>query len=185
MKIDPLSLEELRFRLRGELYQPGTAEYEDTCTLFNSTVVRRPALVARCTAAEDVVAALAFAREHGLEVAVRAGAHSVTGRSLCEDGLVLDLRGMRDVEVDPQRRLARVGGGATWADVDRAAQRHGLVCDNLLAVQLVTAEGELMRAAGGANRELLRALWGGSDDLYVVTSLELQLNPLGPQVLPG
>lgn len=180
MKIDRLSLEELRFRLRGELYEPGAAEYEDTCTLFNSTVVRRPALVARCTAAEDVVAALAFAREHGLEVAVRAGGHSVTGRSLCDDGLLLDLRGMRDVEVDPRRRIARVGGGATWADVDRVTRRQGFACDNLFAAQLVTARGELVRAAGDANPELLRALWGGGDTLDVVTSLELQLHPLGP-----
>jgi FAD/FMN-containing dehydrogenase len=215
VKTGPLPIEELRFRLRGELYEPETAEYEDTCTLFNAMVQRRPRLVARCTAAEDVVAALAFAREHGLEVAVRAGGHSVTGRSLCDDGLVLDLRGMRDVEVDPARRVARVGGGATWADVDRAAQehglattggrvsttgvagltmgggsgwlerKHGLACDNLLAVRLVTAEGEIVRAAVDENPELLWALCGGGGNFGVVISLELRLHPLGPRVLGG
>jgi FAD/FMN-containing dehydrogenase len=210
-----MSIEELRFRLRGELYEPGQAEYEDTCTLFNSMVERWPALVARCAAAEDVVAALAFARENQLEVAVRAGGHSVTGRSLCDGGLVIDLRGMSDVEVDPGRRVATIGGGAIWADVDRATQahglattggrvsttgvagltmgggsgwlerKHGLACDNLLAATLVTAEGEIVRAAADENPELLWALRGGGGNFGVVTSLELRLHPLGPQVLGG
>jgi FAD/FMN-containing dehydrogenase len=177
VKIDRLPLEELRFRLRGELYEPGSAEYEDTCTLFNSMVVRRPALVARCTAAEDVVAALTFAREHGLEVAVRAGGHSVTGRSLCDGGLVIDLRGMRDVDVDLRNQVVRIGGGATRADVDRATRRYGLACGNLLAAQLVTAEGEIARAAG-EDPQLLWALWGGGDSFAVITALELRLHSL-------
>jgi FAD/FMN-containing dehydrogenase len=212
---EDLPLEVLRLRLRGELYEPGSAEYADTCTLFNAMVERRPRLVARCAAPEDVVAALSFAREHGLPVAVRAGGHSVTGRSLCDGGLVLDLRGMTDVEVDVERRVARVGGGSIWAEVDRATQafglattggrvsttgvagltmgggsgwlerKHGLACDNLLAAQLVTADGRLVRAAPDENPELLWALRGGGANFGVVTSLELRLHPLGPEVLGG
>ncbi len=212
---EDLPLEELRFRLRGELCEPGSEEYADTCALFNSMVERRPRLVARCAAPEDVVAALAFAREQGLPVAVRAGGHSVTGRSLGDGGLVLALRGMRDVEVDPGRRVARVGGGAIWADVDRVTQahglattggrvsttgvagltmgggsgwlerKHGLACDNLLAAQLVTADGRIVRAAADENPELLWALRGGGANFGVVTALELRLHPLGPEILGG
>ncbi|MBB4665104.1 FAD-binding oxidoreductase [Conexibacter arvalis] len=216
--LDPLpqaSLDELRFRLSGCLYEPGEPEHADACTLFNAMIVRRPRLVARCAAPDDVIASLAFAREHGLAIAVRAGGHSVSGRSLCDDGLVLDLRGMRDVDVDVVRRVARVGGGATWADVDRAAQahglattggrvsttgvagltlgggsgwlerRHGLACDNLVAAELVTAAGELVRASEDENRELLWALRGGGGSFGVVTALELRLHPVGPKVLAG
>jgi len=211
----PILEQELRFRLRGGLFEPGDPEYEDTCTLFNSMIERRPRLVARCAAPDDVIAALAFARELGLEVAVRAGGHSVTGRSLCDDGLVLDLRGMRDVVVDPDRRVARVGGGATWADVDRATQvhglattggrvsttgvagltlgggsgwlerKHGLACDNLIAAELVAADGELVRVSEEENPELLWGLRGGGGNFGVVTALELRLHPVGPEVLAG
>jgi hypothetical protein len=127
--LNPLAdtaLSELRLRLGGGLYEPGRLEYADACKLFNSMVAKRPRLVARCAAPDDVIASLSFAREHGLDVAVRAGGHSVTGRSLCDDGLVLDVRGMRDVEVDVDQRVMRVGGGAVWADVDPVTQVHGL-----------------------------------------------------------
>jgi FAD/FMN-containing dehydrogenase len=208
-------LDELHLRLRGGLYAPGDPEYADACTLFNSMIERRPRLVARCAAPDDVIAALVFARDQGLEVAVRAGGHSVTGRSLCDDGLVLDVRGMCDVAVHPDRRVATVGGGATWADVDRATQvhglattggrvsttgvggltlgggsgwlerKHGLACDNLLAADLVTAGGELVRASEDENPELLWALRGGGGNFGVVTALELRLHPVGPEVLAG
>ncbi len=206
---------ELRFRLRGGLHEAGDPEYADACTVFNSMIERRPRFVAGCAAPDDVIAALAFAAEHGLEVAVRGGGHSVTGRSLCDDGLVLDVRGMRDVEVDAQRRVARVGGGATWADVDRATQahglattggrvsttgvagltlgggsgwlerKHGLACDNLVAAELVTADGTLVRASEDENPELLWAVRGGGTNFGVVTSLELRLHPLNAEVLAG
>lgn len=209
------ALDELRFRLAGGLYEPGDAEYEDTCTLFNGMIAKRPRLVARCAAPDDVVAALAFAREQGLEVAVRAGGHSVAGLSLCDGGLVLDVRGMSDVEVDPARRIARVGGGATWAAVDRATQahglattggrvsttgvagltlgggsgwlerKHGLACDNLLAAELVTADGRLVRASADENLDLLWALRGGGGNYGVVTSFEFLLHPVGPEVFAG
>ena len=120
------SVDELRFRLQGGVHEPGDESYEDTCTLFNTMIDRRPLLVAESIAVEDVVAALAFTRDHDLPVAVRAGGHSVAGLSLCDGGVVLDVRGMADIEVDADRHIARVGGGAIWADVDRATQAHGL-----------------------------------------------------------
>ena len=120
------SVDELRFRLQGGVHEPGDGSYEDTCTLFNTMIDRRPLLVAECVAVEDVVAALAFARDRDLPIAVRAGGHSVAGLSLCDDGVVLDVRGMADIDVDADRRILRVGGGAIWADVDRATQAHGL-----------------------------------------------------------
>ena len=209
------AVHELSFRLRGGLYQAGEAEYEDACTLYNSMVEKRPRYVARCVAADDVVAALAFARARGLEVAVRSGGHSVTGASLCEDGVVLDVRGMADVEVDPQRRVARVAGGANWSHVDRATQphglattggrvsttgvaglttgggsgwlerKHGLACDNLLAAELVTADGRLVRASEDDNPELLWALRGGGANFGAITSLEFRLHPIESEVFGG
>src|SRR5919202_1780527 len=176
---------------------------------------RRPGLVAECLAADDVVPALAFARAHHLPVAVRAGGHSVAGLSLCDDGVVLDLRGMADIAIDPARRVARIGGGAIWAAVDGATQTHGLAttggrvsttgvagltlgggsgwlerahglaCDNLLAAELVTWDGRIVRATEGENAGLLWALRGGGGSFGVVTALELALHPLGPEVWGG
>jgi FAD/FMN-containing dehydrogenase len=207
--------DELRMRLRGDLHRPGEPGYEDACSLFNSMVDRRPALVARCSAPDDVIASLAFADDAGIEVAVRGGGHSVAGHCLTDGGLVLDVRGMNDVEVDPVRRIARVGGGATWAEVDRATQehglattggrvsttgvagltmgggsgwlerKHGLACDNLEAVELVTADGRMVRATEDEHSELLWAHRGGGGNFGVVTALELRLHRVGPEVLAG
>ena len=208
------SLDELRFRLGGGLHVPGEPEYDDACRLFNATISTRPRFVARCCAPDDVIAALAFARAHRLPVAVRAGGHSVAGLSLC-DGLVLDVRGLVDVDVDPERRVVRVGGGATWAAVDAATQAHGLAttggrvsttgvagltlgggsgwlerahglaCDNLVAVEVVTADGRLVRASADEHPELLWALRGGGGNFGVVTALELRVHPVSPEVFAG
>ena len=209
------SEDELRFRLHGGLHESGDAQYEDTRTLFNTMIDRRPRYVAECLAVDDVVAALAFARDHDLPIAVRAGGHSVAGLSLCDDGLVLDVRGMADITVDPVRRVVRIGGGALWADVDRATQahglattggrvsttgvagltlgggsgwlerKHGLACDNLVGAELVSWDGRIVRASSAENPELLWALRGGGGSFGVVTSLELALHPVGPQVFAG
>jgi FAD/FMN-containing dehydrogenase len=209
------SLDELHFRLRGGVHEPGDELYEDTCTLFNTMIERRPLLVAACITVDDVVAALAFARDHDLPIAVRAGGHSVAGLSLCDAGVVLDVRGMADIDVDVDRRILRVGGGAIWADVDRATQahglattggrvsttgvagltlgggsgwlerKHGLACDNLVAAELVTWDGRIVRASDRENPELLWALRGGGGSFGVVTALELELHPLGPEVFAG
>jgi FAD/FMN-containing dehydrogenase len=207
--------DELRFRLLGGVHEPGDAAYEDCCTLFNAMIRHRPRYVAECVAVDDVVATLAFAREHDLPVSVRAGGHSVAGLSLADGGVVLDLRRMADIDVDPDRRIARVGGGAVWADLDRATQahglattggrvsttgvagltlgggsgwlerKHGLACDNLVAAELVTWDGEVVRASEDENAELLWALRGGGGSFGVVTALELELHPLGPEVYGG
>ena len=196
-------------------HEPGDARYEDACTLFNAMIERRPRLVAECAGAGDVIAALALAREHDLPVAVRGGGHSVAGLSLCDGGIVLDLRPMSGVDVDSERRVVRAGGGALWADVDRATQayglattggrvsttgvagltlgggsgwlerKHGLACDQLVAAELVTADGELVRASADEHPELLWALRGGGGSFGVVTALELRLHPLGPEVWAG
>lgn len=208
-------LDELRLRLNGDVHLPGEPGYEDACTLFNAMIDKRPALVAGCAAPDDVIAALGFARDCGLPVAVRAGGHSVTGRSLCDDGIVLDVRPMNRCIVDPGRRLVRVEGGATWADVDRATRPHGLAttggrvsttgvvgltlgggsgwlerrdglaCDNLRAVEIVTADERRVRADADQNQELLWAMRGGGANFGVVTALELALHPLPDQVLAG
>src|SRR5918997_348930 len=209
------SADELRFRLPGGVHEPGDAAYEDCCTLFNAMVGRRPRYVVECLAVDDVVATLAFAREHELPIAVRAGGHSVAGLSLCDGGLVIDMRALDSIDVDPERRVARVGGGAIWADVDVATQRHGLAttggrvsttgvagltlgggsgwlerkhglaCDNLLAAELVSWDGRIVRASSEDNPELLWALRGGGGSFGVVTTLELALHPLGSEVFGG
>jgi FAD binding domain len=185
-------LEELRFRLRGELYSPGDPGYRHACALLGRAADGRPRLVARCSAAEDVVAAFAFAREQGLAVAAYGGGHSPA--RACEDGLAIDLGGICDVEVDPVRQVVQVGGGASPAAIDRATRRHGLAtttwregqrCEALLAAQLVSAEGEILRAAAEENQELLRALREGDANSCVVTSLDLRLHPLAPAALDG
>jgi FAD/FMN-containing dehydrogenase len=197
------------------LHEPGEPAYEEACALFNAMIERRPRYVASCTSPGDVALALGFARELGLEVAVRAGGHSVAGLSLCDGGLVLDVRPMHSIEVDAVRRVARVGGGATWSQLDRATQahglattggrvsstgvagltlgggsgwlerKHGLACDNLVGAELVTADGQLVRASAEENPELLWALRGGGGNFGVVTALELALHPVGPEVFAG
>ena len=209
------ALDELRARLDGGVCEPGNPEYDDTCTLFNAMIERRPAIVTRCATPDDVVAALAFARDNGLEVAVRAGGHSVVGQSLLDDGLVIDVRPMNEIEVDPERRVARVGGGALWAEVDRATQdhglattggrvsttgvggltlgggsgwlerKHGLTVDNLLSAELVTADGRILGASDNENPDLFWALRGGGGNFGVVTRFEFRLHPLGPEVFAG
>jgi FAD/FMN-containing dehydrogenase len=197
------------------LYEHGTPEYADTTTLNNAMIERRPAAVARCASPADVADAIAYARGEGLPLAVRAGGHSVAGLSLVDDGLVIDVRGMAAVEVDRERRVARVGAGATWSQFDRATEpyglattggrvsttgvggltlgggsgwlerKHGLACDNLLAVELVTAEGEQVRASAGEHPDLFWALRGGGGNFGVVTAFEFRLHPIGREVFAG
>jgi FAD/FMN-containing dehydrogenase len=201
-------LTELRGELTGDVLEPGDREYERARICFNLLVVRRPAAIARCIDAEDVAAALAFAQSNELEIAVRGGGHNPAGHCAVDDGLVIDLSRMRDVEVDPDAGIALSGGGATWLDFDAATQQHGLVtpggvvgstgvtglafgggighltaqygltCDNLIAAELVTAAGETVNASAEENPELLWGLRGGGGNFGVVTRATFRLHPL-------
>jgi FAD/FMN-containing dehydrogenase len=189
--------------------------YDEERTVFNAVIDRRPEVIAKCASPSDVRDALELARRHDLEVAVRAGGHSVAGFSVNDDGIVIDVRPMNAVEVDTDRRIARVGAGATMADLDRATQahglattggrvsttgvagftlgggsgwlerKHGLACDNLVSVDLVTADGREVTASETEHPELFWALHGGGGNFGVATSFELALHPLGPEVLAG
>lgn len=196
-------------RLQGVTYVPGEPEYEDTCTLFNAAIERRPAYVVRCRDAGDVAEAITLARGAGLPLAVRGGGHSVSGASLCDNGLILDVRALDTIEIDPVGRTATVGGGTLTGAVDQALQRHdlattlgrvtttgvagftlgggsgwierrfGFSTDNLLSADIVTAAGELVTADDETHSDLFWALRGGGGNYGVVTSMTFQAYPLG------
>jgi FAD/FMN-containing dehydrogenase len=198
----------LRRSLHGELICPADAGYEEHRRVWNGMIDKRPAMIARCASVTDVVNTVTFAREEGVVLAVRGGGHSFAGFSTCDDGLVLDLSGLNTVDVDPQNRRARAGGGVTWATFDAAAHVHGLAttgglisttgiagltlgggigwlqrkcglsCDNLLAVEMVTAAGEVVHADSGHNPELFWGLRGGGGNFGVVTEFEFRLHPV-------
>jgi FAD/FMN-containing dehydrogenase len=200
---------------RGELVTTDHAGYETARAVWNGAVDRRPRIIARCSGVADAAAAVRFARDHDLEIAVRGGGHNVAGTALCDDGIVIDLSAMRAVWVDPAGRTARVQGGALWGDVDHETQvhglattggivshtgvggltlgggigwlmrKHGLTVDNLLAADVVTAEGSLVRASRYEHPDLFWALRGGGGNFGVVTSFQLALHPVGPVVTAG
>jgi FAD/FMN-containing dehydrogenase len=202
----------LAARLRGRVIQPGDPDYEPTRRIWNGLFDKHPAFVVRCQDDQDVVAAVTFARDNGLPLAVRGGGHGVAGHALCDGGLVVDLSEMRAVEADPGRRSARAQGGCTLADVDRATAGHGMAtplgvvsetgiagltlsggigwlrrayglsCDNLLTATVVTADGRLLAASERENQDLFWALRGGGGNFGVVTSFEYRLHPVGPEV---
>lgn len=204
-----MNLTALRREFAGQILEPASDGYEDLRRSFNGIIDRRPALIAACTSEADVVAALVFGREHGLQIGVRGGGHSVAGHGVVDDGLVIDLRRMRGVEVDAGARTASVQGGATWEDFDTAAQREGLAvtggtfvdtgvaglalgggigylmgvcgltCDSLLGARLVTADGRTIDVDASSDPELLWALRGGGGNFGVATRLDFRLEPVG------
>ena len=206
--VDERAVEQLRRDLHGPVLVPADRSYEQAREIFNVMVDKRPAVIAQCADADDVTRALAFARDGGLEVAVRGGGHSVAGSALSDGGLVIDLRLMNAVTVDPDARTATVGGGATMSNLDRATQPFGLVttggrvsttgvggftlgggtgwldrklgfaCDRLTSVDLVRADGEHMRANEDENPELFWALHGGGGNFGVATSMTFRLDPI-------
>lgn len=191
------------------------ARYDGTRAVFNAMIDRYPAVIARCATPGDVAGALDLARRDDLAIAVRAGGHSVAGASVNDDGIVIDVRPMKDITVDPVARTAKAGAGVTWAELDSATQQYGLAttggrvsttgiagftlgggsgwaerkfglaCDNLVSVDLVTAAGQPLTASEAEHPELFWALHGGGGNFGVATALEYQLHPLGPTVLAG
>jgi FAD/FMN-containing dehydrogenase len=201
--------ERLREALGGEVIEPADPRFEDERAVFNAMVETRPAAIARVTSPADVTAAIRFARDHDLPIAVRSGGHSVAGHSLVEGGLVIDVRPMGSIAVDPSARTVRVGGGASWGAVDAATQEHGLATtggrvtttgvagytlgggngwldrpfglavDNLLSVDLVTADGRQVTASADEHPELFWALRGGGGNFGVATSFMFRLHEVG------
>ncbi|NUC73584.1 FAD-binding oxidoreductase [Haloterrigena sp. SYSU A558-1] len=205
-------IEQFEAGLHGDLIRPEDSDYDDARAVWNGMIDKRPGLIARCRGVGDVISAVNFARENDLLVAVRGGGHNVAGTAVCDDGLVIDLSGMRGVWVDPDARTGRVQAGATWADVDHETQafglatpggavsdtgvagltlgggighlrcKYGLACDNLRSVELVTADGEFVTASENENTDLFWGLRGGGGNFGVVTGFEFDLHPLGPEV---
>lgn len=201
--------------LRGPLLQPGDAGYDAARTIWNAMVERRPAFIARCTGTADVLASVAFARAHGLPLAVKGGGHNIAGNALCDDGLVIDLGPMRGVHVDPEARLAVVGGGATLGDVDHETQAYGLAVptginsttgiagltlgggfgwlsrmlgltvDSLVGAEIVTADGVRRHIGPRQEPDLFWAIRGGGGNFGVVTAFEFALHAVGPEVTAG
>jgi FAD/FMN-containing dehydrogenase len=207
--------EELRGMFRGDLVLPGEGPYEEARRVWNASIDRRPALIARCTCTADVVATLRVALAHGLEVAVRGGGHNIAGYAVADGAVTIDLSGMRAVHVDASACRATVEAGCLLSEVDRATQRYGLAvpsglvshtgvagltlgggvgwmsrkyglaCDNLLSAQVVTAAGNVVVASEERDADLLWALRGGGGNFGIVTSFEFQLHPVGPMVASG
>ena len=204
------TINELEGGLDGSLVRPGDGEYEEARHIWNGAIDKHPAMIVRPAGTDDVVRTVRFAASEGLPVAVRGGAHSIAGFSTCDDGIVVDLSAMTTVEVDATARRAVAGGGTKWAGFDAATQAHGLAttgglisttglggftlgggighlvrayglaCDNLLAAEVVTADGAVVRASADDDAELYWGLRGGGGNFGVVTSLELALHPVGP-----
>ncbi len=212
--LDQQLLAELRNGVRGAVIGPADEDYETARKVHNGMIDKRPAVIARCTGVADVKAALQFGLDHRLSIAVRGGGHNVAGKAVCDDGIVIDLSGMKGMRVDPANRIARAQAGLTWGEFDRETQSfglattggavsttgiagltlgggigwlqrmYGLTCDNLLSADVVTADGRFLVASPSENPDLFWGLRGGGGNFGIVTSFEYRLHPVG-QVLAG
>lgn len=211
-EIDAPSLDDLHSSFNGRLIDQTSSEYEDRRRVWNALIDKRPALIAVCSGQADVVTAVKFVRKHNLLLSIRGGGHNVSGSALCDNGFTIDLSEMRSVRVNPRDNTAQVQGGATLADVDRETQvfglatttgnvsetgiagltlgggfgnlrrKHGLSIDNLISIDIVTADGQALHASEDINPDLFWAVRGGGGNFGVVTSFEFRLFPLGPEV---
>ena len=214
-QLDPAALREFQRGFRGELIEPADTGYDEHRKVWNGSIDRHPALIARCAGTDDVISAIRFAQHTGLPLAVRGGGHSFPGHSVCDGGVVADLSQLTDVRVDPQKRTATAQAGTLLGQLDAATQAHGLAVpagivthtglagltlgggigwlmrkfgltiDQLLSVEVVTASGEVVRASENENADLFWGIRGGGGNFGVVTEFEFNLNPLGPEVLAG
>jgi FAD/FMN-containing dehydrogenase len=210
-----MEIREFRASLRGSLQQPGDAGYDAARRVWNGAIDRKPALIARCAGPADVLGAVNFARTNQLLVSVRGGGHNVTGNAVCDGGLMIDLSPMKGIRVDRQRRTVTAQAGVTWGDLDHETQafglattggqisttgiagltlggglgwlmrKCGLVVDNLLSADVVTADGRFLTASPTENADLFWGLRGGGGNLGLVTSFEYRLHPIGPIVTGG
>lgn len=208
------AVDKFKAGLRGALLQPGEAGYDEARKVWNGMIDKRPALIARCAGVADVIHCVNFARANNLLVAVRGGGHNLSGNAVCDGGLTIDLSRMKGMRVDPARRTARAEPGLTWGELDRETQafglattggqisttgiagltlgggwgylarQHGLACDNLLSVDIVTADGQFRTASAAENADLFWGVRGGGGNFGVITSFEYRLYPVGP-VLAG
>ena len=208
-------IEELRKRHRGTVMTRDDPGYDDARRVWNAMIDKRPALIARCRTAGDVISAVNFARDNALPIAVRGGAHNVSGRATCTDGIVIDLTEMKGIRVDPVARTVRAEPGLRWGEFDRETQafglattggtvgdtgiagltlgggfgwlggRLGMTVDNLIGADVVLATGKLVHASAHENTDLFWALRGGGGNFGVVTSFEYQLHPVGPMIVGG
>jgi len=213
--LDTAALAELRDGFRGEVIEPGSSQYDDARTVYNAMFDRRPAVILRPAGTADVIRAVGLARLSGLPLAVRSGGHSLAGFSSADGGIVIDLRGMKGIRVDPRNRTVRAQAGLNWGEFDRETQafglattggrvtttgvsgftlssgsgwlerKLGLAADNLVSVDVVTAEGEVVTASEDENADLFWGLRGGGGNFGVVTEMEFRLAPVGPLVHGG
>jgi FAD/FMN-containing dehydrogenase len=212
LALDEATIQDFRAGLRGQVILPGDVDYDDARKVWNGMIDRRPTLIARCAGVADVSRAIRFARDQQLLLAVRGGGHNVTGAGTCDRGLVIDLSPMKAVQVDSERRTARVEPGATWKEFDQETQqyglattgglisstgvagftlgggigwlvrKHGLACDNLISAEVVIASGQLVHANAGEHPDLYWGLRGGGGNFGVVTAFEFALHPVSTVV---
>jgi FAD/FMN-containing dehydrogenase len=201
--------------LRGDLFRPDDPGYDEARAIWNAMIDKRPALIARCSGVADVIRSVAFARDHNLLTAVRSGGHNIAGNAVCNGGLVIDLSRMNRVRIDALARRAHVEPGATLGDFDHEAQafglatplginsttgvagltlgggfgwlsrKHGMTVDNLVAADVITADGEFLRASETEHPDLFWALRGGGGNFGIVTRFEFELHPVGPETISG
>jgi FAD/FMN-containing dehydrogenase len=213
--IDAAALGRFERNFGGQILRSGDSGYDEGRRVWNGSIDRSPALIARCADPADVAVAVTFGRETGLPVAVRSGGHSFPGQSVCDGGIVIDLGPMKGIRVDPEARTVRAQAGVLLGDLDRETQafglavpsgivthtgvsgltlgggigwlqrKHGLTIDNLLAVELITAAGELVKASESENPELFWGVRGGGGNFGIVTEFEFRLSQVGPTLLAG
>ncbi|KTG08776.1 FAD-linked oxidase [Haloprofundus marisrubri] len=213
--LDTETVETLGSKLRGDALHPTDEGYDDARTIWNAMIDRYPAIIAQCAGTADVMTSLAFARDNDLEISVRGGGHNIAGNAVCDDGMMIDLSPMSSVRIDPERKIARVGPGATLADFDHEAQmfglatpvgynsttgiagltlgggfgwlsrKFGLTLDNLRAADVVTADVRLRHASEDENPDLFWGIRGGGGNFGIVTSFEFDLHEVGPEILSG